>query len=150
VRQGTSVQTGFPFTGKKQFSVAPYLIFPPVSEYHRVNPFTATQTVPIDRSDLEDFLRNHEPTAAMTPVDSTVLFPGHNLGHTIPSLSIGAPSAEKDSAAELAHIPLRLCGHCLLLKEATAPSVPLSRNATDRFLIFTGLKFNRDLTHCIF
>jgi hypothetical protein len=84
MRQGTSVQTGFPFTGKKLFSVAPYLIFPPVGEYHRVNPFTATQTVPIDRSDLEDFLRNHQSTASVASVDSTVLLFDRNLGHTNP------------------------------------------------------------------
>jgi hypothetical protein len=39
-----------------------------MSENDGIDPFAAAHTVPIDRSDLEHLLRNHEPAAAMAAV----------------------------------------------------------------------------------
>jgi len=44
-----------------------------MSENDRIDPLATAHTVPIDRSDLEHLLRNHEPTTAMAAVGSPLL-----------------------------------------------------------------------------
>ena len=44
-----------------------------MSENDGIDPLATAHTVPIDRSDLEHLLRNHEPTAAVAAVGSPLL-----------------------------------------------------------------------------
>jgi hypothetical protein len=41
-----------------------------MSENHGINPFAAAHAVPIERAQLEHFLPNHQPAAAMAAIDS--------------------------------------------------------------------------------
>jgi hypothetical protein len=45
-----------------------------MGENDRIDPLAATDAAPIDRTDFEYPLQNHEPTAAMTAIGTSLLF----------------------------------------------------------------------------
>lgn len=78
LRQGASVEAGFPLPRKDVLGCAAQELFGMIdltmSENNGVDPFTATHAPPIERPNFEHFLPDHQPAAAMAAVGLALLF----------------------------------------------------------------------------